>query len=80
MYQLRKRTLLKAVTWEASGLVVLMAISWIISGNFAMSSTLSLIYIPLRIFMYYAHERLWKRIGWGKYKGDGNENRSCSDD
>jgi adenylylsulfate kinase len=65
---LYKRTLLKGCTWELSGIITLTIINLIIFGRMGMSLTAAAIYGALRIGMYYAHERIWKKINWFKPK------------
>jgi uncharacterized membrane protein len=63
---IKKRTICKAITWELSGLVVLMALSWLFTGNLGLSSWLSVSFVLIRVVMYILHESLWKRTGWLK--------------
>lgn len=63
-----RRTFVKGVTWEVSGVVTLTLINYVIFGRVGMSITIAIGYGLLRIFMYYLHERIWKRIKW--YKND----------
>lgn len=65
-----KRTLIKAVTWEMSGMAMLCAIAYAQTGSWWQGSIFSIGYTVLRVIMYYFHSRLWKRIKWGKNIGD----------
>jgi len=61
-----KRTFVKGITWEVSGIIALTIINYVIFERVGMSITVSLGYGILRIGMYYLHERLWKKIKWYK--------------
>lgn len=63
---LYKRTLVKATTWELSGVIILTIINFSIFGQAGMSFTIAVGYGILRIFMYYLHERIWKKFSWYK--------------
>lgn len=64
--ELHKRTLIKATTWELSGIIVLSIINFFVFGSIWSSAWVALGYGVLRIFMYYLHERLWKKSSWAK--------------
>ena len=66
--EIYKRTLMKAVTWELSGIIVLSILNYIVFGQAWSSAWVALGYGVLRVGMYYGHERLWKHICWGKQK------------
>lgn len=53
------RMFIKGVIWELTGFLAL----WIITG----SVKTGILYTAIRILMYFAHEKLWKYIKWGKY-------------
>ncbi|MBR9702765.1 hypothetical protein GOV10_01900 [Candidatus Woesearchaeota archaeon] len=52
-----KRSIVKALTWQMSGLIIL----YLMTG----SLTLSFTYLTIRICMYFIHERMWQRVKWG---------------
>jgi len=58
MASTKTRSLIKGITWEVIGLLVLYFIS--------QSLTISIAYFFVRIAMFYFHERIWKQIEWGK--------------
>ena len=53
------RMFVKGTVWELTGFLAL----WIITG----SVEIGVFYTALRILMYFAHEKMWKCIRWGKY-------------
>jgi len=65
---LYKRTLVKGITWEVSGIVTLTLINYFVFGKAEISFGVAIVYGVLRIFMYYLHERIWKRVKWYKPK------------
>lgn len=67
MINFHKRTLIKGITWEGSGLVTLFLIMYFgIVPNAMVASVWTIIYTVIRVSMYYVHERIWKRTSWGK--------------
>lgn len=55
---IKKRTFVKAVTWEGSGVLVLVCLG--------LPTDLSVIYVIIRMLMYVAHEQLWKSRWMGR--------------
>ncbi len=62
----KRRSFVKAISWRIVALIVLGTISFTITGNWEETSQITIIYTVLQVFIYFAHERLWDRIAWGK--------------
>ena len=61
-----RRSLVKAVSWRITGSLDTFLIGWLVTGNAIMAGTISAIEILTKIILYYLHERVWGKIGWGK--------------
>jgi len=59
------RSLVKGLTWEASGLITVAVIAFLFTGDPEQSLLIGAAYLPVRVAMYFAHERMWKRFKWG---------------
>ncbi|MCP4650870.1 MAG: DUF2061 domain-containing protein [PVC group bacterium] len=64
-----KRSLIKAITWRVIALLVTIIAIYIYSGNIKESLVVGISANAIKIFLYYAHERIWNRIGFGIIKG-----------
>ena len=62
----KTRSLVKAISWRAVAFLVLGAISYLITGSWAETTGIAIVYTIVQIFIYFAHERLWDGIAWGK--------------
>lgn len=62
------RSIVKAVTWRTGGTAVTFAVAWIFTGNVGMATGIGLIDTVIKIGAFYAHERLWNRLEFGKLK------------
>ena len=60
------RSLAKAVTWRITGTVDTFLISWLITGEILLASGIAFTEIMTKICLFWAHERVWNRIGWGR--------------
>lgn len=60
-----KRTWVKAMTWQLLGLIVMTTINVWYLDTWLDSLGLALLLAATGMVMFYIHERLWRRIGWG---------------
>lgn len=60
------RSLIKAITWRITGSGATFLISWLISGNLTMASSIAVVQLTLNTILYFCHERIWNKINWGK--------------
>jgi uncharacterized membrane protein len=60
------RSLAKAVSWRVTGTVDTFLISWLITGQLLLASGIAFTEIVTKICLFWAHERVWNRIGWGR--------------
>lgn len=60
------RSLAKTVSWRITGSGATFLISWLISGNFAMASSIAVLQLILNTILYFCHERIWNKVDWGK--------------
>ena len=61
----RKRALAKTLTWRVTATFDTFLISLFITGSIAWASSIASIEVLTKMFLYYGHERLWDRVGWG---------------
>lgn len=59
------RSLAKAVTWQALGLVTMTVITFALTGSLATGGAVALLGAVLGAVFYVLHERIWARIRWG---------------
>lgn len=61
----RSRSLAKAASWQALGLVTMSLLGFLFTGSLRAGGGLALASGLLGFFTYLAHERLWAGIRWG---------------
>ena len=59
------RSLVKGITWETTGLITVAGIALLFTGDLRQSLLIGAVYLPVRVGMYFVHERIWKHFGWG---------------
>ena len=62
------RSIVKAITWRAGGTVVTFAVVWILTRELPLAIGIGLLDTVIKIGAFYAHERLWNRISFGKQR------------
>jgi uncharacterized membrane protein len=67
MTERANRSLAKAVTWRITGTADTFLISWLITGEPLLAGGIALTEVITKVFLYWAHERVWNRINWGRH-------------
>ena len=60
------RSLVKTISWRLTGSGATFLISYLIAGDFAVAGTIAVIQLVLNTVLYFLHERVWNKIGWGR--------------
>ncbi|MDD4102030.1 MAG: DUF2061 domain-containing protein [Kiritimatiellae bacterium] len=63
--ELRRRSVLKAVSWRAMGTLGTCLVGWLVTGSLQVGLSISLLDSAIKVFGFYAHERAWHRVTWG---------------
>jgi uncharacterized membrane protein len=58
------RSLAKAISWRVTGTIDTFIISWLITGQVLLASGIAFTEILTKIFLFWAHERIWNKINW----------------
>ncbi len=62
------RSIVKAISWRVGGTVVTFAVAWILTRRFELAAKIGLLDTLIKLVAFYAHERLWNRLEFGKRK------------
>ncbi len=61
------RSLLKGISWELIAFVITVIAVYLVYGNLTLSIQFAAGLTVIKIALYFIHERIWKKIRWGKY-------------
>tara|TARA_B100000780_G_scaffold137263_1_gene96090 strand:+ start:450 stop:656 length:207 start_codon:yes stop_codon:yes gene_type:complete len=64
--ELKKRTLVKTMTWRVIASLTTFLIAWILTGDLLIGVSIGSIEALAKILLYYYHERIWNNINWAK--------------
>ena len=70
MMELKRRTLLKTVTWRVIAVFITMGSVYLYNQDLRESIVVSLMANGLKMVLYYAHERIWLRVKFGMVRPD----------
>ena len=62
------RSLVKALSWRVTGTVDTSIISFLMTGQAKWALSIGFIELFTKVFLYYAHERVWNNISFGRDK------------
>lgn len=62
------RSLLKAISWRATGTVDTILISFLVTGKIKLAVSIGCVELFTKIGLFYAHERIWNKIPFGRTK------------
>jgi hypothetical protein len=63
-----ERSFLKGVVWEGISFIITTIAVFLFYGNLLISIQFSIGLTLIKMFFFFAHERFWKTIKWGKKK------------
>ena len=62
----KSRSLVKALSYRIWGTLSSVVVAYAITKNAAISVTIAFWETVVKVFIYYAHERGWNMIQWGR--------------
>ena len=62
----RRRSIVKAITFRLLATATTMILVYFITGDLALANAIGVLDLTTKIVLYYAHDRIWERIKWGK--------------
>ena len=60
------RSFVKGVSWRFTGTLDTIVIATFVTHDFSTALKIGFVEVFTKIALYYGHERVWQKIGWGK--------------
>ena len=60
------RSTVKTISYRFGGSAITFMVAFVFTGEVAISASISVVEFFLKPGMYWCHERVWNKIGWGK--------------
>jgi adenylylsulfate kinase len=65
-YETKKRSILKAISWRTCATLTTAVLVFTFTGQFAIAITIGCLEVFAKMALYFFHERLWQKVGFGK--------------
>lgn len=62
------RSIIKALSWRATGTLDTIMVAYFVTGTFKMALSIGFVELFTKVILYYLHERVWNRISIGREK------------
>lgn len=69
----QERSFVKGICWEIISFFLILLVVFLLYGNIIISLKVTVILTAIKIPLYFIHERIWKKIKWGKIPEKGNK-------
>ncbi len=66
-----ERSFVKGIIWEGVSFLIAFLVAYLYFRNFGNSILFAIFLTIIKIPFYFMHERIWKKIKWGKIKDRG---------
>lgn len=63
-----KRSIAKTISWRVVATLITGVVTYLLTGRLDFAVTVGLADTLVKFFLYYAHERMWTRILYGKVR------------
>ncbi|HDY65362.1 MAG TPA: DUF2061 domain-containing protein [Phycisphaerae bacterium] len=64
----RSRTIIKSLTWRVVALVITTTVVWVATRKMELAASVGLADTAIKLVVYYAHERCWLKVHFGKLR------------
>jgi uncharacterized membrane protein len=62
----KRRSFAKAISWRLLAVVITSSVAYALTGKLEFALEIGAIDTAIKLVIYFAHERLWQRIPYGK--------------
>lgn len=60
------RSIVKAVSWRLIGTLDTLIVSYVLTGEIVLATSIASVDFVTKMILYFFHERIWNRIKWGR--------------
>ncbi len=61
-----RRTIMKAVTWQTMGIIIMVALSYQQTGSLTSALSIAIGASASGFVFFFLHEKLWNAVRWGR--------------
>ena len=67
MTEQHTRSIAKSISWRVIASLTTMILVFVFTGKLALAAGIGFFEVIIKLTVYYAHERAWNHVHWGKY-------------
>ena len=60
------RSIAKAISWRVIGTLDTLIVSYILTGELVLATSIASVDFVTKMILYFFHERIWNKIKWGR--------------
>lgn len=60
------RSIAKAISWRVVGTLDTLIVSYILTGEMLLATSIASVDFVTKMILYFFHERIWNKIKWGR--------------
>jgi uncharacterized membrane protein len=65
-FETRGRSMAKAISWRILAAIITGVVALVMTHQLAFAAKIGIIDTSVKLFIYFLHERVWNRIGFGR--------------
>jgi len=62
----KRRSFVKALSWRVFATAITGSVAYVLTGKASFAIQIGLIDTFIKVFVYFAHERVWQRVPYGR--------------
>ena len=66
VFETKRRSVAKALSWRFLATIITTLVAFVLTGTLKFALEVGLLDTTIKLFVYFAHERLWNRIAYGR--------------
>jgi uncharacterized membrane protein len=66
LVETQRRSIAKSISWRIFAGIITACVAWAMTGKMDFAAKIGLIDTTVKLVIYFLHERVWNRIGYGR--------------
>lgn len=67
-FETARRSIIKSLSWRLLALIITTSVAFSLTRKLTFAAEIGAIDTIIKLFVYFAHERLWNKIDYGRVK------------
>ena len=67
-FETARRSVVKSLSWRVLALIITSSVAFAMTRKLTFAAEIGIIDTAIKLFVYFAHERIWNKIDFGRVK------------